>query len=322
MTMDSTIYISSPGLTDHDQIALQTAIKLLFRDGQTFESLDEDVHHAHLLVLDGDNAHGKSALAQSLKGQVKVVFSSTPKVGANVIAVKKPVRVALLTKLLSKLFTKMQIQILQRAKSRQNETLFHVFLKAKENKQILRIGCPHYPDLLIDGLNRSMATSTDFDEVRELFQVPIGQLHIEKLSSNEFSEHTHGLNITTLHNLLWMAGIECSGRNLLPGHSLNSPVKLRAWPNFTRNDFKPDFLKLAAILARQAVTLSKLSEMTNIPEQDVVSFYNAAYAVDLIERNVTEQKSPVTQREIQPEKTSLFAKIAQRLTFRKKVHAA
>ena len=90
---------------------------------------------------------------------------------------------------------------------------------------------------------------------------------------------------------------------------------MRAWPNFTRNDFRAQHLKLAAVLARQATRLDQLSAMTQVPLYDIANFYNAAYAVDLIDTNIHQTPQNQPQKTVTTQMKSLFNRIAQRLSF-------
>ena len=102
---------------------------------------------------------------------------------------------------------------------------------------------------------------------------------------------------------------------MLPGHNANDPVRLKAWPNFTRNDFKPAYLKLAAVLAQRPVALSDLEKLTQVPYEDIVNFYNAAFSVDLIEKDISPTQVATQAKPVSVEKKSLFGKIADRLGF-------
>ncbi len=292
------------------------------------EMITGDIHHAHLLVVDEDSAEGRTALEQRRSGQVILLFSSNSRSGKNLVALRKPIEIDTLRDLLRELFKKMQAQLLRgatapgsvpgqpgREADLSEQTLFQILLDAKENKKVIRIGCGSYPDIFIDGPNQSLATTATMDAIREVVRMPVSQLLIEDLGISGLG-NSDGMTISTLYRMLWIAAIECSNGKLLPGHSTDIPVKLRAWPNFTRNDFKPEHLKLAAILARQAVSLQKLAEITQVAYEDIVNFYNATYAVDLVEIRATEQTEVMPQRKIAPQWQSLFGKIARRLSFR------
>lgn len=329
MHTQTTLRISSSGLGTRDRVVLHTVIRVLSRDGFMLEMTTGDIRQAHLLVVDEDSMEGRTALAQRRSGQVILLFSSNSRSGKNLVALRKPVEIDTLRDLLRELLKKMQAQLLRSAMAPNSatgqlgqeadlpeRTLFQILLNAKENKKVIRIQCGSYPDIFVDGLNQSLATTASIEAIREVIRTPASQLLIEDLETSSFAVHGNGMTISTLYNVLWAAAIECSHGRLLPGHSPDIPVKLRAWPNFTRNDFKLEHLRLAAVLARRAVPLRILAETTQVAYADVVDFYNAAYAADLIETCKTEQSVAESPKKTVPQWQSLFGKIARRLSFR------
>jgi len=72
---------------------------------------------------------------------------------------------------------------------------------------------------------------------------------------------------------------------------------------------------LAALLAQRPVALSDLENLTQVPYAEIVNFYNAAYSVDLIEKNFNNLDTTVTERKVSAKKKSLLGKIADRLGF-------
>lgn len=329
MHTKTALRISSSGLGTRDRIVLHTVIRVLARDGFMLEMITGDVHRAHLLVVDEDGVEGRTALEQRRSGQVILLFSSNAKSGKNLVALQKPVEIDTLRDLLKGLFRKMQAQLLCGTTTPgfapgqsvpeadwPERTLFQILLDAKENKKVIRIRCDSRPDIFVDGLNQSLATTATMETIREVIRMPISQLLVEDLETSSFAVHGNGMTISTLHNVLWVAAIECSRGRLLPGHSPDIPVKLRAWPNFTRNDFKLEHLRLAAVLSRRAVPLRKLAEITQVAYEDIVDFYNAAYAADLVETCKTEQPEAAVSRKTVPQWQGLFGKIARRLSFR------
>lgn len=337
MQMVIALTISSPGLKQQDQIVLQSAISQLTQAGRPFQLLNHNVGSAQLLVLDDDSEGGRTLLQRSRSGQVKLVLSSNPKMGKNIIGIKKPLDLSKLIVLLTRVFEKMQIQLAGRrqrqpievadAQSGANhsaeagsqhaleQTLFGVLLDAKTEELVLRVSAPKCAEILIDGINRSIATKAPRDSLHALLKKSRDQLWIEQLLSRDFETHSNGLNITPLYSTLWTAAIECSQGQILPGHDPGTPVKLRAWPNFTRSDFRAEHLKLAAVLARQATPLNQLQALTQVPYGDIVNFYNAAVAVDIIDVNPAENTPAPVEKTVTQQMKNLFNRIAQRLSF-------
>lgn len=326
MLDNSSFYISAPSLGEQERTLLVTAVKLLMQDGRRFRVMADLTANAHLLVIDEDSSKGRHILQNSNPRQVKLLFSSRPTNRKNVISLKKPVDIPTLKSLLEKLSNKFLAQLQKKQAEQEQVTavkedgvsnsrsMFDVLLEAREQKTVVRISSPACPDIYVDGLNQSLVSSASSQDISQIVKTSLDQLKIEALPGSGFAVHNSAMNVSTLHNILWMAGIECSFGKLLQGHDLTTPVKLKAWPNFTRYSFKPEHLKLAAAIAKQSMDLTSLSKVSGVAIEDVINFYNAAYAVDLIEvGGATNQEAP-PQRKVAASHRSLLDKIADRLS--------
>ena len=240
----------------------------------------------------------------------------------------KPIDITALKNVLGKVLAKMQGQLSNLAPkaSQQREvhsvssdvitnTVFHILLSAKENKKHISITSDSYPEVLVDGENNSVTTAATNIDLAKIVRMPLDRYSVKEITANVTALSKEDMVISSLHNVLWMSAISCSKGHLLPGHDVEQKVKLRAWPNFTRNDFRPAHLKLAAIMAQRPVSISELGALTGVAEEEVIAFYNAAYAVDLIEKNVASVKEDRAAKEVSKEKQSLFSRIATRLGF-------
>ena len=322
--MSHTFHIAPVGLDLQDRLVVNTATKLLSLDGITYQVYEGEPARAHLLILDEDSAEGRQALRHSRPGQVKLVVSTRPASAKKTIGMPRPVELGVLKTILKKLYEKLQGQLAaqqQAGTNRQSavtngiltETLFNILLDAKTQKQILRLQCKTIPDIFIDGRNHCLATTATEHEIKQLVATPTRELVLTRMNPDSFAVHSNDMSIQSLYNLLWLAGIKCSSGKLLEGHELETPFRLRAWPNFTRNSFIAEHFKLAAILAKQTLTLSQLAELTQVALPEVINFYNAAYAVDLIEFRTASDVMAVRSAPRNPAKQGLLAKIAQRL---------
>ena len=330
MGTNSALLISPHGLDLEEQNTLKTALQSLATDGVYFQVQNQNVQAAHLVIVDDESEHGLTVLEQARAGQVKLVFSSLPRKGKNLVSVKKPIDLTNLKDILSRVFRKMQAQLSQRsgqiAQPAPSSTatgtdvleknLFVTLLEAKEKQQLLKITFPEHPVLHVNGQSRSFACDAEHDAIKLMSTVPFAQLEIEYIVEEDFSFATQGNVISALYRILWVAGVHGSQGKLLPGHDDQRPVKLRAWPNFTRNDFLPQHLKIAAVLARQPTTLQELQQQTQLNRDDIINFYNAAYAVDLIETNAeataVAESAPV-ERPVSSKRKGILAKLAARL---------
>lgn len=322
--MSQTFNIAPVGLDTQDRLVVNTATKLLSYDGIAYHVFEGEPAKAHLLILDDESAEGKYALKHSRPGQVKLVVSTKPAAAKNIIGMPRPVDLGLLKSVLKKLYAKMQNQLAAQqaavnsnAQSQPAEaltaSLFNILLEAKTQKQILHVQSKELPDLFIDGRNHCLATTANDAQLNLLIKSPAAAFAITRMNPDSFAVHSNELSIQSLYNLLWLAGIKCSDGKLLAGHKLETPFHLRAWPNFTRNSFIPEHLKLAAVLAKQSVNLVHLAELTQVALTEVINFYNAAFAVDLIEYRTDAGAAAAPAPARNPAKQGLLAKIAQRL---------
>jgi hypothetical protein len=325
--MSQTIKIFSAGLSEQDNMAVVTAAKLLSYENINYKISANNLKHAHLLIIDEENHIGKQALRQCRPGQVKLVVSNKPMMAKNIIGLQRPVNLSTLKNVLNKLYKKLNFQLTSLhtddSTSTKNtrvtelkESIFNVLLETKQKKQILHIVSDGIPDIFIDGCNQCLATSASDSELEKLIILPIEQIGFYKLKPKSFAVHSNEMNIQSLHNLLWLSAIKCSRGKILAGHNLEKPIRLKAWPNFTRTTFIAEHLKLAAILAKQPNTIRQLSDRTGIALNEVINFYNAAYAVDLIDFGNDPDKSTQELRTRSTEQQGLFAKIAERLSLK------
>ena len=322
--MPQTLNIVPVGLTEQDRLVVMTATKLLSFDQIQYQIADGQISKAHILIIDDENTAGRQALKQSRPGQIKFIITNTPEVAKNTIGLQRPIELAKIKTLLTKIYARLQQQLRHsnRARSVTNssqnvpvlsDSLFKLLLDTKENKQILRIASAELPDFFIDGRNHCLATTATQAEIDRLIELPLAALSLTHMNPDTFSVHGNDLGIQSLNNLLWMSGIKCSEGKLLAGHRTDTPFRLRAWPNFTRNSYIAEHLKLAAVLAKQAMNLVQLSESTHIALSDVINFYNAAYSVDLIEHNITQDVAGKLAQKPSPARHGLLSKIAKRL---------
>jgi hypothetical protein len=326
-TMSHIFNIAPVGLDTQDKLVVKTATKLLSLDGIVYQVFEGEPARAHLLIVDEESAEGKHALKHSRPGQVKLVVSNKPASAKNTIGMPRPVDLGALKSVLKKLYSMLQNQMSAQAQATAGkrikqpsealtESLFNILLDAKAQRHILHLRSKQLPDFFIDGHNHCLATSASDAEINLLISSPPDAFTITRMNPDSFAVHSNDLSIQSLYNLLWLAGIKCSGGKLLPEHKLETPFRLRAWPNFTRNSFIAEHLKLAAVLAKQTMNLNQLAELTQVPLQEVINFYNAAYAVDLIEyrHDADVAASPSQPRNIA--RQGLLAKIAKRLNFK------
>ena len=86
-------------------------------------------------------------------------------------------------------------------------------------------------------------------------------------------------------------------------------MHLKRWPDINLPGCR-GLIKLAAYMQSNAVELKVVQEKTGFSMQQVYDFYNACYAIGLVE-NV--QKTDVFEKDLSDQHRQLFSKIGKRL---------
>ena len=283
-----------------------------------------------MLVIDIETDAGKEHFSKTNETQLTLLFGAQNTSNANTIALSKPVRVSSLRDLLAKVCQRLQTpcsppepQPLRPNKknftpANQNPaSLFEVLYQAKLHKTLLKVQASNAATLYVNGRNGTVAISEkDKLALDEVLTNPVEAMRVSSLELNDMERCVNDAVVSALDACLWKVGVNCSGMEIIAGHSMDKPVKLKAWPSFTRHDFKPVFFRIAATLAKQAVSLNKLKEILQVPQEELVNFYNAAYAVGLIDTNpgagdnVERSPRPIARPK------SVIGRLAERLGFK------
>lgn len=341
------LIVSSVGLAETDEKLLSAAIEHAKTQGINCRYLGSERTEGHLVVIDSETESGSSALKSLRPGQVKLIFTSDKDQinGKNTVAISKPLKEAVVNALFLRLANKLDALLRQKKETKAGagqepqaesktesanpeETVFHILMEAKKNLRALSINAYDVPPLLVNGIGNKTATEMDADALRNVLAMPATNVEIRDIEVSDVPTASNGnVTVASLDAALWTAGIMWRPSPLIGDVTLDTPVRLKAWPNFTRNNFFSEHLKLSAALAVNAVTLQRLHEMTKIPLEEVTCFYNAANAVGLIEiekeeapahgeTNSAKQTSPpsTTPRK-DTKRQGLLAKLADRLGF-------
>jgi hypothetical protein len=192
------------------------------------------------------------------------------------------------------------------------KNLFFVLHKALNEKQRLQIFYPPFSPLYADGFTGIVATSASRTTLRRMVSAPSEQLKTLQLSEADFDILARGQVIVQFSQVLWSAALFGSQSQLVSGHDLNTPARLKAWPNFSRLDFESSHMALASLMAAQPISIRQIQEKTKMDTGVIIGFYNAALVTGLLDATakVAAQVVPVAA---DSKKTGLFARIARRL---------
>jgi len=333
--IDGNLAISMVGLDELDQRVLRVAVGLLSDDGVNYQLLAKNNAASQLVVIDVDTEKGKKHLFQENENQLTLLLGSSTCLAKNHVAMAKPIRVSSLKELLEKVHQRLRSTpappiVVPREEEQvvplpvMEDTLFEVLYRAKQQKQIVKLNCDRDAEIFINGVNGTVAANEKSHRALDkLLKLTSCTLVVSDLSATEFESVIDHCVVSALDACLWKAGVSCPKGIILSGHSMDAAVKLKAWPGFTRHDFKPEYFKIAAILARHAISLNRLVEALKVPKVEIINFYNAAYAVGLIDVVGEAKNAPLSTAasEAKPVSkpsavsSSIFGKLARRLGF-------
>jgi hypothetical protein len=99
----------------------------------------------------------------------------------------------------------------------------------------------------------------------------------QKVSPADASQY----QIQRMEEFLWKVALWTSCGRIPQDVDLTAPVFLQCWPNFTRLQLSPNFLRIAALLVQQPRTLMDVAKALEIPQKDVFAFFSATRAIGL-----------------------------------------
>ncbi len=334
MSNEAELRISPVGLDATGHKVLQVVLALLGdEDGIRCALLDADDASGHLVIVDMDSQQGRSVFPGLSSGQVKLLLGGPPASGRNIVSLAKPVHVNALRDMLLKICRRMQVQLdasLHDLKApaaapmpATDDTapaaapdLLTILSNARREGSVLALAIDGDELVLVNGATRAFAALREGAEER-LFAVGPEQLACRQIDEADFESRTHGRTLGALDNLLWQCAVHAEPDRLPAGIGDETPVRLKAWPNFTRQGFRNDYFRIAAALARQPASCAQLVETTGLDRRSVVGFITACNAVGLLVALPPEGADPekVTplHKAATPERRGLLARLAQRL---------
>ncbi|OUD12024.1 hypothetical protein [Thioflexithrix psekupsensis] len=193
-----------------------------------------------------------------------------------------------------------------------SEMLFFLLWELKQKRQVAQIFCPPHSPLFVNAQQEIIASSASRDTLRKMTHGESGAVRSTAISDSDFNVLARGQLIIPLSQVLWSAALYGSAGILLPGHQLDTPVQMTAWPNLSRLEFNAEHMCLASLMTSQALTLRQVQAKSGFSLETVIGFYNACAASGLIAVKPTHLPVPALQVKA-PIKQNLLSKIAQRL---------
>lgn len=322
-----TITISCVQFSDTDYSVLKVAVNLLLKNKIPVKLLDKGDTSGKIFVVDIDTLDGRSFYAQfDYSGKAALLLLSNEMVNDQRNPVlRKPLRVQTLRDILHEMIVDQCPELAQQssaddlatakingitATTDAQKTLLYALLQARREKQVMQVYSPPHPALYVEPIQGIIATSASRDMLRKITRSPAAVV-IKTLSQKDFDILARGQQILPLTHVLWSAALYGSGGKLLEGHSLDTPVQLIAWPNFSRLEFEPEHMRLTSMMTARPISLREIHEKTKFPMEVICNFYNAVAAINLI--SIKPVTNKVVKAVAEPQKRSLFTKIATRL---------
>jgi hypothetical protein len=159
--------------------------------------------------------------------------------------------------------------------------ILHAALReAQRQQKPVRVSGSAIEPIYIDPLKRQVWTATPERRLHSASIIPFEaqEMRTETLTpAPEIStERTE-----PLESFLWKVAL-WSARGRVPlGTDLDAPVRLSAWPNFTRLWIPPHALRIAALWSRQPHSLLTTARLVAAPQRYVFTFYSAVHALGL-----------------------------------------
>lgn len=333
--MSEPVTLSPVGLSIQEGTVVSVAANLLAALDVSIQVLDAGDLSGDIVLLNPASEAGRSALTGLGARQRALLLVDSETEGAGHTALVRPVRVQTLRDTLVELVARLPSGGARAAPPASSAktaaplsaapaaaaasgplpvTLFYLLVDAVLNRALVRVDCGGGTLLLIHGPTRCVYTRADGMTLEKLAQQGAEMLQVQRLSESAFMQASNGMSLTRLHDVIWLAERHGSRGQLLPGHGLDVPVQLKVWPKFNNRHVRPEYLKLAAMLSKQPLSLRNLAEASGVPLPQVIDFYNASAAFEVLEKV---ESAPQRVPPKPPASGGLLGKIARRLALKR-----
>ena len=93
---------------------------------------------------------------------------------------------------------------------------------------------------------------------------------------------SEGIMPRNIDEALWKAAMYLSDGRLIEPCQRDDVIELMFWPNLTRLPATPNTMSLAAFFSRYPTSITLASKILKIPQQEMFTFYSAAYCAGWI----------------------------------------
>lgn len=316
-----TLRVAVHGLSDKERTVIGVATRLLAAhdiDAELVDSLDQACLH----IVSGDTTTGMGAQDKAFRLYVTDEADNDATIG-------RPLMVQhVLNKFLDIINSKKQ-QLAPSAtapaaatvlpfKAKDETSLLGIIASALLNRTLVSIEGSNGSVIFMHGPSRYVYSRMDLAAFDTLAQDKSVTYKTSELTESHFMQGSKGLKGTNIDNLLWrIAYFESHGR-LLANDLEYRPARLKAWPRLPATHVRQDFIRIATLMSRKAMTLVEASKAASIDLTQAIVFYNTAHALNLFEFAAASDYNSGKQY---VEKTGLLAKIARHLSLKKRSNA-
>jgi hypothetical protein len=328
--------ISPVALSKTDASVLKVSLGILKDMNALFEVLSEDDISGSVVLLDADSDAGKGLYAElsGKRGQMLIVLTEQTLNDTRNLVLKKPLRVQTLKDVLFDLHQQLSAPAaaglslnkapppavsaapVSSAPFAADQNLFFTLLKIQRAQQRAQIFYPPFSPLYADGKDGIVATSASRATLRKMVSQPCDKLKTLNLSDADFDILARGQLIMHFSHVLWSAALFGSQAQLIDDLSVDQPLRLKAWPNFSRLDFDQPHMALSSLMASQPMTIQQIQAKTKLDVSIIIGFVNASAVTDILDASAPKAAPVAPPPAAAPHndaKRGLFAKIAKRL---------
>lgn len=326
------------GVSGTEHVVLEVAKNLALARGIEAHLTSADDRRADLLVIDADSAEGHKRLADPTEKRPRLVFAQQANAN-DPFWLEKPIRVQTLMDALHELclahqrsgapqiqpapagaIHKAPVTTPTEEKTSQAAPLnfYRVLLRARRERRTLLIsGLDNIPDVLIHGPKEIVVTNGTPDVIRKLAGMSLDNHEVSEPDTNRLAPIEELAGTFPLELVLWTAALHAGDEVIAGGYTLDTPIQMKAWPNFTRFEVTPQHIMLCSLMVRRPLSINTLARQTGIPVRDIIHFHNAALAIDYLILEPQQQAArPASQQNAaQTSRKGLFAKLAKHLSF-------
>lgn len=160
--------------------------------------------------------------------------------------------------------------------------LGHYIQTLKDEQAVALFLTPDNHGLVISGIDNCFYdpdnTSSELTRLIESGSLRVYHSHSRELS-NRIMPALRDVHGRPIEELLWIVGHHGYHEQrccLSNGCRRDDVIRLLRWPNFTRLPVNANSIKLASLFSSRPTSIVLASRILNIPEEDVMQFYNAA----------------------------------------------